>query len=710
MTITDTTSASSQNEFQVDSFMNVFDRRVSEEGRSGRQVADSLGSVLKSEFEDAARRRQPYEERWLKDIRQAKDIYEPDVKSELNKNVNRSQTFIPKTRTKKSALGARLLELFFPANGEQNWDIQPTPEPSVPPDRIEEMASEITESGEDYRQYSRRSLSRMAADRSCQAMRDEMRDQLVNRFGRPSYREVISDVVDQGLTLGTGVLKGPLVDYAQRESWIFLESDSRWEIRGNVQRERTPFKEYVSLWDCYPDMDATNIRDCRFHWQTHLMTMAELEELASMPYFDSQAIREYIRDHPEGDAQLRNHEVNLRSLSDSTQPPSLKNRYRVLERWGYLKGHDLARAGVDVPEEAMEREFPANCWILGYRVIKAVREPVRGVVIPYHYWYFSKDESSIFGDGVPYVLRDSQSSLNSTVRAMLDNSAISSGPQVGVNVSALQPGTDWRQIGAWGVWPFESAEDMQKAMQVWDLPNHINNYLALVQYLTNLMDEITTPRFMQGDGQVSGAGRTAHGLSMLMGAAHVVLKDLVRQFDDRITRPFIIALYHWNMQFNEREDIKGDYQVQATGSTSLVAKEIQTEKLLQVAQITENPRFAGRLKDDELLEEIFRSMDVKTSLVRDDQEYEAWREQQIMREARAKAKANLEVLLDEAQGRGLDTNQVLERLLAQQASQFQQAGQTAEQPEQPGGFQAPGPEQLAPEQLSQMNLSQNANV
>lgn len=686
-------------------FVSIHDQRVEQSNRSNRDQIDSLGLKLKSEFEDAASRRQMWEERWLRDLRQCKDQYEPDIKDALDKDPTRSQAFVPKTRTKKNALAARLLELFFPANGEQNWNINPSPEPSVSPILVESKMHEMAQSGEDPQGMSRRSIERAVAKEACDRMRSEMQDQLVNRVGRPSYREIIASVVDHGLTYGTGVLKGPLVERSAKDNWIFMQDENRWEMVSRVHTERLPYKEFVSLWDCYPDPDAIEARDMRYHWQTHLKTASDLQEMAKDKYFDGEAISQYLRDHPNGDATLRNHESTLRSMGQENSVPNLKNRYRLFERWGYIKGSDLAEAGVDVPQEMMGFEVPANIWILGSKTIKAVLEPIKGVVIPYYYWYFSKDETSIFGDSLASVLRDPQAALNSTVRAMLDNSAISSGPQVGINMQALHPSNgDPRKIGNWGVWLFDNPEDMQKAMQVWDLPNHINNYLALVNYLTNLMDEITVPRYIQGDGQVGGAGRTAHGLSMLMGAAHIVLKDLVRQFDDRITRPFITALYHWNMQFNERQDIKGDYQIQAIGSTSLVAKEVQTEKLLQVAQITENPRFAGRIKDDGLLQEVFRSMDVQTDLVRSDQEYEAWQERQLLQQERARARASLEVLLDEAQGRGMDPNQILQQKLGEQMMQFQQAQAGA----QPAGSQPPGPQgtEYPPDMSGQQGTAQ----
>ena len=202
---------------------------------------------------------------------------------------------------------------------------------------------------------------------------------------------------------------------------------------------------------------------------------------------------------------------------------------------------------------------------------------------------------------------------------------------------ALVEGTDPTDIYPWKVWAFKNSVDVRQAMAVWDLPSHTAELLSLGKMFSEFADELTTPRFMQGDNSgLRGAGKTARGLSMLMGAANIILKDLVKAFDDNITSPFIKALYHWNMQFNPKEEIKGDFDIIARGSSALIAKEIQAERMTQAVAVTDNPRFQGRVKDDELLQEIFKSMDLDTEILRDDKEYQDWQQQQMVMAASAR--------------------------------------------------------------------------
>jgi len=220
---------------------------------------------------------------------------------------------------------------------------------------------------------------------------------------------------------------------------------------------------------------------------------------------------------------------------------------------------------------------------------------------------------------------------------------------------------------------------MQECMQVWNIDSHSTELMNLIKFVSDFADETTSPRFMQGDGRVKGAGETASGLSMLMGAANVNLGDLVLFFDQQITSPFITALYDWEMQFNPRSEIKGDFSVLAVGSASLVAKEVQAQQLLGFAQTTAAPRYAGRVKDDVMIRKISQSMDIDADeLVRTEEEYQQWQNQQAV----LAAKAQLQAVVETMESKGIPVRQVLEQALMQAMGAMQQgAGQL------PGGVQ-----------------------
>jgi hypothetical protein len=127
-----------------------------------------------------------------------------------------------------------------------------------------------------------------------------------------------------------------------------------------------------------------------------------------------------------------------RSATATSRQSDIGNKYEVLERWGYLDGQQLRDAGVTVPDERLHESFFSNVWMLpDGTIIKAVLQPINGVTWPYHLYYFDKDESSIFGEGLASIMRDDQTMLNASTRLMLDNAAMTAGAQLEVNPHLL---------------------------------------------------------------------------------------------------------------------------------------------------------------------------------------------------------------------------------------------------------------------------------
>ncbi|MDO9084213.1 MAG: hypothetical protein Q7U56_13130, partial [Humidesulfovibrio sp.] len=325
-------------------------------------------------------------------------------------------------------------------------------------------------------------------------------------------------------------------------------------------------------------------------------------------------------------------------------------RYRLLERWGYLSGKELADAGVEVADET--GAYAANVWLLGERVVKAVLAPIEGIDIPYCFFMFGRDETGFFPEGVASVMRHPQSAFNTAVRMILDNAAACAGPQVAVNMSALHEGTDPDDHYPFKTWKFKNVEDMKTALNFFTVPSNVQDLLMVAKLMADWSDELTTPRFMGGDNAVGGAAETASGLSMLMGAANIVIKGLVAQFDISVTRPHITWSYYWNMRFNPREDIKGDFVIKAIGSSALIARELQAEQMLKAIQMTDSPRFHRYVKDRELLVEGLKLMDLNIP-VRTEEEAQQYEQEQLAKEAQAQAMANVQALLGAADKQGV---------------------------------------------------------
>jgi hypothetical protein len=99
-------------------------------------------------------------------------------------------------------------------------------------------------------------------------------------------------------------------------------------------------------------------------------------------------------------------------------------------------------------------------------------------------------------------------------------------------------------------------------------PNTAPENIQMYQLSRQLADEETgIPSIMHGQTGVSGTGRTAAGLSMLMGGANLSMKTVIKNIDDYLLKPLGEAYFQWNMQFNDNSpDIIGDLEIKPRGT------------------------------------------------------------------------------------------------------------------------------------------------
>jgi len=436
---------------------------------------------------------------------------------------------------------------------------------------------------------------------------DNMEREIDDQLAEIKYRSTIRKVLHSGNLYGTGILKGPLVTKKTYKRWSQVpnenpEAKPEWKVL--KMEKMIPYCEFVPVWDIYPDMSAVEFDNCSYVFQRYMMSRNKVQKLADRPDFRGDAIMAYLQENPDGDAKYENHETWIRNItSDNRISPSAKNegdpqgysvarlhnKYNLIEFWGYVNASKLKDYGVNIPDSMKDVEVAANVWMLGPLVIKAILSPIEGVDLPYHFYYFDKDETNLFGEGIPSIMRDPQELANASVRALLDNAAISAGPIIEANIDLLAEGED-----PFDIYPFRvfqrvgtGPEAGQQAIRIQNQRAYTNEFLGMLNQFVQMGDEVTTiPRYMWGEqSQMKGAGQTATGLSMLMGSVNITLKDQIKNFDDGVTKPYIKAHYFWNMEFNPKENIKGDFNVVAKGTSSLIAKEVKLETLVRYLQV-----------------------------------------------------------------------------------------------------------------------------
>ena len=237
------------------------------------------------------------------------------------------------------------------------------------------------------------------------------------------------------------------------------------------------------------------------------------------------------------------------------------------------------------------REYEANIWIVGNYVIKAVLNPDPLGKRPYSTASWEFIPGAFWGVALPELMADVQTMCNASARSLANNMGIASGPQVEAVVDRLADGEDLTNMYPWKIWQTTSDKTgggqpgvrfFQPGMQAAEL-------LTIYQTFSKQADEVTgIPNYVYGSSKVSGAGRTASGLSMLMDNAAKGIKQAL-SYTDRVVGDIVERYYIHNMMFHDDPYVKGDYNVVAKGASGLIAREQMNVRRNEFMAATSNP-------------------------------------------------------------------------------------------------------------------------
>jgi hypothetical protein len=337
--------------------------------------------------------------------------------------------------------------------------------------------------------------------------------------------------------------------------------------------------------------------------QRHRMSKSQLRGLKKRPFFRGASIDLAIT---QGDSYQEEYwETVLRD--EKSEPGS--ERFEVLEYWGLIDSDVEDLTGIDMPKEfkGMD-EVQVNAWICNGQLLRLVYNPYTPVRIPYYIAPYEINPYSIFGIGVGENMADTQLLMNGFMRMAVDNGVLSSNIIFEINETNMKPGQDFE------IYPgktFITQGQVGQSIFANKFPNVTQECMLLFDKARQLADEATgMPSYSHGMSGVMSTGRTAAGMSMLMGAADKNIKAVIRNIDDYLLMPLGKALYAFNMQFNFQEDFVGDLDIVALGTDSLMRNEVRSQKILQFLQVTGNPMDAPWTKRNYLLQELAKSMDL----------------------------------------------------------------------------------------------------
>lgn len=595
----------------------------------------SLISFIKERFSRSKQARRYDEDRWLRAYRNYRGIYGPDMKFT---ETEKSRVFIKVTKTKVLAAYGQIIDVLFSGN-KFPLSVDPTPQPIGVAEHVHiDMAEEQKKAagqptapsidiskplppgtkigdllgsmknafkGLNVKEGAGKLPTQITfspAQVAAKKMDKKIRDQLDESSAATHLRSTAFECA----LFGTGVMKGP---FAVDKEY------PRWEAGKYKPMMKTmPKASHVSVWNSYVDPDANNISESSYFIERHKLSKTQMLELKRRPMFRASVIDAVVSDGPNYVKEYWEDD-----LSDY-QPNMGVERWEVLEYWGAVDVDLLRDNDIDIPEELEDSvELQANIWFSGGKIIRLVLNPFKPARIPYYVVPYELNPYSMFGVGVSENMDDTQTLMNGFMRLAVDNAVLSGNLVFEIDETNLVPGQDLtvypgkvfrRQGGAPG-----------QALFGTSFPNVAQTNLQLFDKARVLADESTgMPSFAHGQTGVSGVGRTSSGISMLMNAASINIKTVIKNMDDYLLRPLGEAFFSFNMQFDPDPEIVGDLEVNARGTESLMANEVRSQRLLQFLQVVQNPTLAPFAKLPYIVREIAKSMDLDPELVSNDME------------------------------------------------------------------------------------------
>lgn len=642
------------------------------------EAAQPIINELMDMAATAVQRRQHTEQRWLRNLRQFHGKYEGAIANALEGDDSRSKVFINVTRTKTNSWIARIGDMLFPNDEKNfGIEPTPLPNLTDDARRAVQEAERLDEEAQLALEQHNAALDagqepdpmhamsaveagskaarlRQNYDQS-QKVLEEARERarrmertIDDKLTEAKYPNQARKVITDACKLGSGVMKGPILGGKQRRTWKLLDdgkgeegeskggklgkSASIWEL--SEADDDAPMYRRVDTWHFFPDPDAETLAEAQYVLERHLPNRKMLKRLARQQGFDKRAVRRLLESgprHSQATSSGFSHLQELRAMEDDQSsvadtPSLMKDRYTVWEFYGSLEVEQIATIMRGMGNLEKASNFEENADPLDEHMVRIFF--CDGVLLKieenylldsqefiYSVFSFEEAEASILGGvGVPELMDDEQSMLNSAVRMMMDNSALAVAPQVVTDKEAVVPENgDWRMTPrkVWNWVKGKNAPNKEAPFVTIDIPINQEQLSAIIMLAIRFIDEaVAMPLIAQGE-QGQHITKTSSGMSMLFNSANVVFRRVIKSYDDSITTPVVRRTYDFLMQFSDDDSIKGDMQVEARGTSVLLVREMQAEQLIMIIErFSTHPVIGVGIKAYEAMRLVLQAMNI----------------------------------------------------------------------------------------------------
>lgn len=555
----------------------------------------ALSGYVLDIFKDFKTSRFPFEETWRECTFNFLGKYQPEITWKKKEGEGqRSRIFIKLTTLKVNTAHSRIIDASMSGRKNLPFDCEPinTEQYGIDPDEALKMAKQF-------------------------------KHKLQEHFKSIELPECLNMAIHEMCMLGTAVLKGPIIDakkvpHVQQRAIAGIplrEIDSSVNpFKITYKTEFTPIIDHIPLWEYYVDANAKSNRESigEIHFQR--MLPSEFKRLALAGGYDNAKVKEAARRVSVNDKD--DHRWEMMADNYMGDKGKKDEKVPVLEYWGLVPISMLREAGVEIPEDEdlTEEDSIEALTVLAADgiVIKAAVNPLG--FRPFYVAPYKKVPHQIYGVGVSELMRDSQKMINSGARLYIDNKALSSNGIVAMNLDRI----DLKRTGPLEFYTGKTYYTKgnfapRDAIDMFQFPDITSGIREMIEMFERFADEETgIPKYTSGD-QGSFLNKTATGISMLMTASNVNLKTVMQNIDDYFIEPIVEGFYHWFMEMDDDQSAKIPLKMKASGTDSLMAKELQIENLMKFMQLTAAPQdavFTDRPKLIQLIAELLETENI----------------------------------------------------------------------------------------------------
>jgi hypothetical protein len=605
------------------------------------QTLDELAAHIRTRWE-VMRNHRNSATGWNERLLHAQRVFNGQYSAEqlaAIKQFGGSEVFARTISLKCRGASALLREVYL--GTDRPWGLDPTPDPELPDDIMQSVQALVNmeaqgamASGQQLdinmlrdRTNALIAAAKHATKKKAKEEAKEAEDKLDDILREGGFYGALTEFITDLPLFPFACLKGPVVRIVPNLKWV----------NGKAVTQNTPkmFWERKSPFDIYWTPGVSDIRDAEVIERQRL-TRSHLNEVMDLPGYNKENILKVLDEYGRGGlSDWRDSFDQERADGESRESPMFNRSEMIdcVEYHGNVQGKMLLQYGFtpeEIPDEL--RDYFVQAWLIGRYIIKVQISPNPRKRHPYYITSFEKVPGTPLGNALPDILADIGDVCNATLRALVNNLSISSGPQVVVDEERLSPLENGDEMYPWKRWrtksdPLVPQTGSIKPVDFFAPPSHSQELLGVYSFFQNLADELSAiPRYITGSDKLGGAGRTASGLAMLMGNASKILQMVAQNVDHDVIMGILQSLYDMVMLTDTTGTFRGDEEIVVRGVEVSVQRETNRQRQIEALTATANPFDIGIMGPEgrgKLLRSVLSTVGIEDDIVPTDEELKA---------------------------------------------------------------------------------------